>query len=184
MNIYESEHIYLKKASMDDTAAMYQNVWSDRDISKYMNFKPIDNLDDAKIMIQQSIEYQKSNMGFLVYDKETDEAIGFAGVKNVSDSDYAESGLCIARKCQGKGSGKELLLLLLSNVFDELHGDKFIYAAMKENTVSINLCRSCGFVYDISKKVIRKWDNYEYVSEIYTLTAKQYYKQVKKLKCS
>lgn len=55
MNIYESEHIYLKKASMDDTAAMYQNVWSDRDISKYMNFKPIDNLDDAKIMIQQSI---------------------------------------------------------------------------------------------------------------------------------
>ena len=36
MNIYESEHIYLKKASMDDTAAMYQNVWSDRDISKYM----------------------------------------------------------------------------------------------------------------------------------------------------
>lgn len=99
MNIYESEHIYLKKASMDDTAAMYQNVWSDRDISKYMNFKPIDNLDDAKIMIQQSIEYQKSNMGFLVYDKETDEAIGFAGVKNVSDSDYAESGLCIARKC-------------------------------------------------------------------------------------
>lgn len=54
MNIYESEHIYLKKASMDDTAAMYQNVWSDRDISKYMNFKPIDNLDDAKIMIQYS----------------------------------------------------------------------------------------------------------------------------------
>lgn len=184
MNIYESEHIYLKKASMDDTAAMYQNVWSDRDISKYMNFKPIDNLDDAKIMIQQSIEYQKSNMGFLVYDKETDEAIGFAGVKNVSDSDYAESGLCIVRKCQGKGYGKELLLLLLSIVFDELHGDKFIYAAMKENTVSINLCRSCGFVYDSSKKVIRKWDNYEYVSEIYTLTAKQYYKQVKKLKCS
>lgn len=36
MNIYESEHIYLKKASMDDTATMYQNVWSDRDISKYM----------------------------------------------------------------------------------------------------------------------------------------------------
>ena len=36
MNIYESEHIYLKKASMDDTAAMYQSVWSDRDISKYM----------------------------------------------------------------------------------------------------------------------------------------------------
>ena len=57
MHIYESEHIYLKKASMDDTAAMYQNVWSDRDISKYMNFKPIDNLDDAKIMIQQRIYF-------------------------------------------------------------------------------------------------------------------------------
>lgn len=113
-------------------------------------------------------------MGFLVYDKETDEAIGFAGIKKVSNSDYAESGLCIARKCQGKGYGKELLLLLLSIVFDELHGDKFIYAAMEGNTVSINLCRSCGFVYDSSKKVIRKWDNYEYMSEIYTLTAKQY----------
>lgn len=180
MNIYESEHIYLKKACMDDTTAMYQNVWSDRDISKYMNFKPIDNLDDAKIMMQQSIEYQKSNMGFLVYDKETDEAIGFAGVKNVSDSDYAESGLCIARKCQGKGYGKELLHVLLNIVFDELHGDKFIYAAMEGNIISINLCRSCGFVYDSSKTVIRKWDNYEYVSEIYILTAQQYYKQVKK----
>lgn len=184
MKVYEADHIYLKKACMDDTTAMYQNVWSDRDISKYMNFKPIDNLADAKIMMQQSIEYQKHSMSFLVYDKSTDEAIGFAGVKNVSDSDYAESGLCIARKCQGKGYGKELLLLLLSIVFDELHGDKFIYAAMEGNTVSINLCRSCGFVYDSSKKVIRKWDNYEYVSEIYILTAKQYYKQVKKLKCS
>lgn len=119
-----------------------------------------------------------------VYDKSTGEVIGFAGVKNVSDSDYAESGLCIARKCQGKGYGKELLLLLLSIVFDELHGDKFIYAAMEGNTISINLCRSCGFVYDSSKKVIRKWDNYEYMSESYTLTAQQYYKQVKKLKCS
>lgn len=36
MSIYESEHIYLKKASMDDTTVMYRNVWSDRDISKYM----------------------------------------------------------------------------------------------------------------------------------------------------
>lgn len=36
MSIYELEHIYLKKASMDDTAAMYQNVWSDREICKYM----------------------------------------------------------------------------------------------------------------------------------------------------
>lgn len=109
-----------------------------------------------------------------VYDKSTGEVIGFAGVKNVSDYDYAESGLCITRKCQGKGYGKELLLLLLSIVFDELHGDKFIYAAMEGNTISINLCRSCGFVYGSSKKVIRKWDNYEYVSESYTLTAKQY----------
>lgn len=74
--------------------------------------------------------------------------------------------------------------MLLSIVFDELHGDKFIYAAMEGNTVSINLCWSCGFVYDSSETVIRKWDNYEYVSEIYTLTAKQYYKQMKKLKCS
>ena len=110
-----------------------------------------------------------------VYDKSTDEAIGFAGVKKVSDSDYAESGLCIARKCQEKGYGKELLLLLLSIAFDELHGDKFIYAAMEGNTVSINLCRSCGFVYASSKKVIRKWDNYEYVSEIFVLTAQQYF---------
>lgn len=175
MKVYEAKHIYLKKASMDDTAAMYQNVWSDRDISRYMNFKPIDNLDDAKIMMEQSIEYQKHSMSFLVYDKETDEAIGFAGIKKVSESDYAESGLCIARKCQGKGYGKELLLLLLNIVFDELHGDKFIYAAMKENVVSINLCRACGFVYDSSKTVVRKWDNYEYVSEIFILTAQQYF---------
>lgn len=83
--------------------------------------------------------------------------------------------MCIAKKCQGKGDGKELLLLLLSIVFDKLHGDKFKYAAMKENTISINLCRSCGFVYDSSETVIRKWDNYEHVSEIYTLTPEQYY---------
>lgn len=36
MSIYESEHIYLKKARMDDTVAIYQNVWSDRKICKYM----------------------------------------------------------------------------------------------------------------------------------------------------
>ena len=177
MRVYESDHIYLKKACANDILSMYQNIWSDKNISKYMNFKPIDNLYEAEVMMRQSIEHQKNNISFFVYDRYTDEAIGFAGVKKIANSDYSESGLCIARKFQGRGYGKELLLLLLNIVFNELHGERFMYSTMKENVISIKLCTSCGFVYDSSKIVIRKWDNYQYINDSYIITSQQYHEQ-------
>ena len=47
-DFYEAEHIYLSKACDDDCEAMFNNIWSDEEISKYMNFKPISNFEDAK----------------------------------------------------------------------------------------------------------------------------------------
>lgn len=168
---YEAEHIYLSKACDDDCEAMFNNIWSDEEISKYMNFKPIDNFEDAKEVLRQSIEYQKNNMGYFVYLKENREAIGFAGIKRLSDGVYGESGLCIARKYQGKGYGKELLLLLQGIVFKELQGTKFVYACMRGNEKSKNLCLSLGYRYDRSETVVRKWDNYAYISDYYILSS-------------
>lgn len=170
-DFYEAEHIYLSKACDDDCEAMFNNIWSDEEISKYMNFKPISNFEDAKKVLRQSIEYQKNNMGFFVYLKENREAIGFAGIKRLSDDLYAESGLCIARKHQGKGYGKELLLLLQRIVFKELQGTKFVYACMRGNEKSKNLCLSLGYRYDCSETVVRKWDNYVYISDRYILSS-------------
>lgn len=170
-NYFEAEHIYLSKASEDDCEAMFNNIWSDEEISKYMNFKPVTNIEEAQKILKQSIEYQNDNMGFFVYLKENREAIGFAGIKRLSDAVYAESGLCIARKYQGKGYGKELLLLLQRIVFNELQGTKFIYACMRGNEKSKKLCLSLGFRYDCSETVVRKWDNYVYISDRYVLSS-------------
>ena len=77
------ENIILRKAKADDLDAMWENVWQDKELAEYMLWKPVENYDEAKIRLEKTIEFQRTNYAFYVCLEDTDEAIGLSGQKRL-----------------------------------------------------------------------------------------------------
>lgn len=165
------EKIILRKAKLEDLDSMWNNIWQDKELAKYMLWKPLENIEEAKIRLEKTIEYQKSNLAFYICLEESDEAIGFLGAANIGDGVFEDCGICIANKYQGKGFGKQSMQLLLKMIFEELGGKEFIYSCFEENKKSQRLCESLGFEYKYAKQNTRKWDNLNYTAKYYSIKA-------------
>lgn len=77
----ETKDLVLDKAKPSDWSAMYKNVWSQPESAKYMAWRVTTNEDEAQIRMQKTIEFQKRHDTYLVYEKASGEAIGFAGIE-------------------------------------------------------------------------------------------------------
>lgn len=77
--ILETKDLVLGKAKYEDWEAMYRNVWSNPETARYMQWRVTEGEEDARARIQRTIEFQKTHDTYLVYEKASGEAIGFAG---------------------------------------------------------------------------------------------------------
>ena len=167
----ETEHLGFRKARVEDAEAMYKNVWSDEELLKYTHWALSPSLESAKERILRNIEYQKKNPYiYFVINKENKEPIGFGGIMQFAEGVYSEAGLCIARKYQGRGYGKEMLKALLDLAFKKLNCKEFLYACFKDNDVSYNLCMHYPFVFKNTEKVFVERLNKEVEINVYSLT--------------
>lgn len=152
----ETRDLFLKKATMDDVDDMHTNIWSKEETTKYMLWQPTRNIEEAKIRMLKTIEYQKNNLAYLIYKKETGKAIGFAGMNKIGDKVYKDSGIAIGPEFVGCGYGKQILLSLVEYCFKDLKAIKIICSCRRENIVSKKMLLSCGLHYTHS---IPKTDN-------------------------
>lgn len=161
--------IILRKANINDLNNIYNNVWKDETIFKYMNYSSTKTLEEAKIRLDKSIEFQKNNYAYFICLRNNDEAIGFCGIKKVNETQVEEIGICISQIYQHHSYGKQTLKLLLALTFNNLKAQEFLYYVHQDNTPSIKLCLSFGFEKNINYKAN---DNIL----LYSLTRSKYYK--------
>ena len=79
----ETESLILDKAKFSDWKEMYCNVWSQPESAKYMEWNITTSEENAKIRIMKTIAFQKEHDTYLVYEKSSGKAIGFAGVEKI-----------------------------------------------------------------------------------------------------
>lgn len=163
----ETPNLILRKARRDDVDAIWKNVWCDDEISKWMIWQTTRTREEAEARIERTIKYQSENYAYFVCLKSTDEPIGFAGIVEINDGIFEESGICIAQKCQSRGYAKEVVRALESLIFNELGGIKFIYTCFNNNVRSKKVCQALGFEYFDNVKKTREWDGYEYTLDMY-----------------
>lgn len=84
MNPMETDDIVLRKAKFEDWESMHKNVWSRPETAKYMQWQITKTEESAKERIKKTITYQKTHDTYLIYEKEHGQAIGFAGVEEIS----------------------------------------------------------------------------------------------------
>ena len=169
-----TENLILRKAKLTDLELIWKNVWSDEQIAANMLWKVTETREDAIERLNRTIKYQSENYAYFVCLKSNDEPIGFAGIKEKENGIYEESGICIARKYQGRGFAKEVVQALKQLIFDKLDGNRFIYGCFSDNEKSKKVCISQGFKYFNSEKNIREWDNKEFLVDYYYFDRKMY----------
>ncbi len=158
----ETESLILDKAKFSDWKEMYCNVWSQPGSAKYMLWNITTSEENAKIRIMKTIAFQKEHDTWLVYEKSSGKAIGFAGVEKVKPYIYQEAGICLGPNYVGKGFGKQILQSLIQYCKEEFGAKEFIYSTREENIASNRLAESLGFtvISSTPKKDSRDGHNY------------------------
>lgn len=165
----EATDIILRKAVFEDWKSMYKNIWTSEESAKYMLWKPVQSEEEAKERMRKTIAHQAEHDAWLVYEKSSGEAIGFAGIIKIAENVYEDTGLALGKAYTGKGYGKQLLSLLISYVFEEKKAEKFVYSCRAENEVSKRLSRSLGFVYTHSEPRVDTRNGKNYICDFFVL---------------
>ena len=148
----ETNDLLLKKATPEDWEAMYRNVWSRPEAARYMQWQITTSAVDAQARMARTIAWQTNHDTYLVYEKSSDQAIGFAGVEEIAPQIYQDASIALGPEYVGKGYGKQILQLLLKHCATTLGGKEFYYSTRSVNQASRALARSCGFSYHHSEE--------------------------------
>lgn len=146
--MFETKDLILKQGSPDDWKALYANLWSHESVFEYMFNRASPSEETAK---ERTAAYaamqQEVKTEFFVYEKCSGEAIGIAGLKEMSPKHFTVTDIALGPAFHGKGYGKQILTSLLHLAFDELGAEEVAYDCFNQNEASKRLALSCGFEY-------------------------------------
>ena len=172
--VLEGKHIVLRKARETDWKSMLEQVWGDEAVYQWMLFQPTLTPADAMDRCRRSILFQQDHLAWFVALKDTDEAIGLCAIREAEPGHFEECGICIGKRHQGKGYGKEIVSLLLELAFQKLGAVDVRYGYDQNNVRSKKLAMSFGFVYDRTEQFTRPWDGAPKTIDSCLLTRERY----------
>lgn len=109
----ETKDLILKKADFTDWKSIYKNLWSHAESAKYMLWRPIHTKEEAQARMHKNITCMMHNeLAWFVYEKRSNEAIGFAGMEKIDCNVYKDTDIAIGPQYTRKGYGKQILQAL------------------------------------------------------------------------
>lgn len=162
----ETKDLILGKAKFEDWEPMYRSVWSRPETAKYMAWTVTADEEGARERMRRTIAWQRDHDVWLVYEKDSGQAIGFAGIEEIGPSVYQEASIALGPEYVGKGYGKQILCMLMEYCIS-LGGTEFYYSTRAGNLASKALALSCGFVYQYSEQKTDRRSGEPYELEIY-----------------
>lgn len=160
----ETKDLILRCAVMDDWKAMYDNLWRHPESAKNMLWSVTESEEDAKARMARTIAFETDHPGcYLVIEKATNQAIGFAGLEPRGPGIYGETGIAIGPAFTGRGYGKQILSSLMDTAKYVYHAEKFEYCYRIGNIPSEKLMNSMGFTPTFQESCIDPRDSAPYI---------------------
>ncbi len=164
----ETKDLILRTAVKSDWKDMLRNIWSQPESAKYMVWSLTTTEEEAVSRIERTIAYQAAHdYHWIVVEKTSGQAIGWAGMEKLSDSTWGETGIAIGPTFTRKGYGKQLLNFLTDYACNHLGAKHFVACCRNENLASKMMQISCGFSFSHSKEVVHSRDGYTYTLDYY-----------------
>ena len=147
----ETKDLIIKKGEQKDWKDMYYNLWRHSESAKYMLWSVTTSEEDAQDRMARTVKFEETHpYCWLVYEKASGQAIGFAGREEVEEGVYEDMGVALGPEFVGKGYGKQIINAMADYAKDELGAKKMLLSYRTGNEASKRLQESCGFTYSHS----------------------------------
>ena len=164
--VLETKDLIIKQAEQKDWKDMYYNIWRHAESAKYMLWKVTSSEEEAQVRMQKTIAYEQTHpYAWLVYEKASGQAIGFAGMTEVEPGVYEDMGIALGPDFVGKGYGKQIVNAMVDYAKNELGAKKMLLSYRSQNIASKKLQEACGFIYSHSEDRVDPRTNEGYVVE-------------------
>ena len=148
----ETTDLILKKAVREDWRDMYYNLWRHEESAKYMLWKVTTSEEEAQDRMARTVKFQQEHLcSWLVCEKSSGRAIGFAGMMEIETGVYEDIGVALGPDYVGKGYGKQIVHAMADYAKNSLGAKKMVLSYRQGNEASKRLQESCGFVYSHSE---------------------------------
>lgn len=146
--LFETPRLLLRKKVIED-APFFFELNSDPLVTRYTGDSSFRDLNEAKNIVEYVIsQYEKYGYGrWLVIEKETDNPIGWCGLKYLEETGETDLGYRLMQKYWGKGFATEASMACLEYGFNVLKLDRIIGRAVKENVDSIKVLKKTGMIF-------------------------------------
>lgn len=145
--ILKTERLYLREFIGVDGFHFY-HLNNDNDVVKYTGNKPFNSLEEANNFIDNYNEYQINGFGrWAVCLRETDEFLGWCGLKFESEKNEIDLGYRFYKKHWNKGYATESAKACVKYGFSELKMTEIVGKAYVENEASVEVLKKCNFKF-------------------------------------
>ena len=150
----ETERLYMRPFKISDAADLFA-MDANPNVHKYLWQQPtLEREESVKIIEYIQGQYERNQIGrFATFLKETDEFIGWTGIKYIDDhvengnTNFFDYGYRLAEAHWGKGYATEATIAWLQFGFETLKIPEMNAYAHKENGASNRILQKTGFIH-------------------------------------
>lgn len=145
-----TERLHLRKMKVSDSSSLFK-IWSDPDVTKFMNVSSFTNENQAKEMITllDDLSQDSKAIRFSIIKIESNEIIGSCGFNSLDfENAKAEIGYDIDKSFWGRGYASEAICSLLDYAFSSLKMNRIEAKVEPENVNSIKLLQKLSFTFE------------------------------------
>lgn len=167
-----TNRLSLRKFKIDDAHNMFKNWVSDREVSKFLSWKPHENVEFTKILLTQWVSESENNnvYNWAIELKEIGEVIGSICVVTLNEDYYScEIGYCISRKYWGSGITSEALTGVIDYLFSEVGVNRIEAKFDTNNAASGKVMIKSGMTYEGTLRQIKVRNDMFYNLAVYSI---------------
>ncbi len=145
--ICETERLVLRESVIADAPDLYE-MNSDPEVMKYTGDIPFQSVAETENLIRYYKDYEKYGYGrWTTILKESDEVIGYCGLKYLEDIKETDLGYRWKKKHWGKGYATEAGKACLQFGFEQLGLEQIIAQVLADNKASVRVLEKLGMTY-------------------------------------
>jgi len=148
----ENERLLLRKFTIEDAGAMYDNWASDPAVTHYLSWPTHTSIDASKEVINSWIpQYDKNDFYHwaIVLKENGDNPIGsISTVRIRENANMVEIGYCVGQNWWGQGITTEAFRLLIAYFFNEVKANRITAEHDTRNIASGKVMEKCGLVHE------------------------------------
>jgi ribosomal-protein-alanine N-acetyltransferase len=171
-----TERLILRKMTEKDAKALFQ-IWSDDEVTKYMNMNSFMNIDQTLYMVDflNNLFKKKEGIRWGIFRKNDDTLIGTCGFNTwIKRSSRGEIGYELGQKYWGNGYATEALKEVIRFGFEETLLNRVEAFVVPEASRSIKVLEKLGFKKEGTLREYGFWSNRYWDEYIYSLLRKDW----------